>query len=1337
MSTESSAWIYKLNKSELQNKLRELGVAFDSNATVENLRKILRTQCKKPKIKTPKMTNYQLQPFDGENWYCFEQQLECIITLNEVAEEKKVPLLLTKLTTKVLDVLNTLCTPEITTKLTYAVLCEKLKKKYTKIQPTPLDRATFRSRNQLPTESVEDYVLQLKKLGARCNFKDLDDQIKEKLIDGAHSRLVKFELLKCKSDISLEEMINLARTVETALIQTNEVKKENSISDTSDMFLYEQRKTEGRKPVTNKNTNRFNRESKPNSYYKREQICYCCGASNHTKAQCRLQKKFCSECGGQGHIFKMCSQNKRASTRVYNIKKNETSSESEQEDVEIPGCECRICKEYEMNTIKVGRIPPHYITLKIEGLDLDFQLDTGSDVTVIPLKDKTKFFNNKNVTKCNVKFKNFDQSISQPVGILENLTVQYEQKEHKLNVFIGNCNMPRILGRDWLSVFGLWPPNFLSTNVIKVDNNKSVSEAVNQVKEKFAEVFSPGWGNFKGETIKLKLKPDAKPKCYPVRRVPLALKEKVKLEILRLVENKRIKPVEYSQWGTPVVPILKADGSVRLCGDYKVTVNPHLEIDHFPLPHIEEIFETLKNGEYFCELDLKEAYLQAPLDEKSQELTTIVTEAGTYQYQYLPYGMNTGPGSFQRLMYAKLSNIPNTIVFIDNIYIVGKSVNETLDTLCKVLSKLKDCEFKLKLEKCKFFQKSINVFGFKITKNEISVKKENIEPLLKAEPPKNITLLKSFLGKVNYYARFLKNMAHTLTPLYECTQKNKFQWTRECDDAFKSIKEKLTSLDNLRHYNPDLPLILTCDASHTALGVVLSNRDRNGVVQPIAYASRKLNATEQKYSAIDKEALAIIFGVTKFYNYTYGHCFELETDNAALVRIFGPTKGIPKMAAKRLQHYAIFLSAFTYKIRHIKTSLNPADFLSRAQLDCNQNEITLHPICKNANVSNIHYINNSEIEKLDWKAIQSETKIDTVLSTIIRYTVDGWPEKKLLNKELLTYYHKKNELSVDRGCLFWGFRIVVPTILRQTVLIELHKSHFGTVRMKQLARSYFWWPNLDTEIENITSSCITCLSNHKNPQKGKLKQWPAPQSVWYRLHADFLGPFYNKMYLVVIDSYSKWPEVYEMSNIGAKQTIEKFKCIFSRFGFPALLVTDNGPTFTSSEFENYCKAINVKHTFSPPYHPATNGAAERFVETFKSHVTKIKESGNLVSSAINLFLFDYRNMPHNATGVTPARLLLGRELRNRFSLFRPPAIIEKSYEMLEKQCKNSSGNRSVEFNVGEKVMVKDYRKGGKPWIEGVIIRESVPNTTYIIDVNGGQWKRHVNQMLKCNVCLNE
>ncbi|XP_049867459.1 uncharacterized protein K02A2.6-like isoform X1 [Pectinophora gossypiella] len=593
-------------------------------------------------------------------------------------------------------------------------------------------------------------------------------------------------------------------------------------------------------------------------------------------------------------------------------------------------------------------------------------------------------------------------------------------------------------------------------------------------------------------------------------------------------------------------------------------------------------------------------------------------------------------------------------------------------------------------------------------------------------------MLKSFLGKVNYYGRFLKNMAKIITPLHECTKQNKFNWTKECNDAFNLIKQKLASVQNLWHYDPNLPLILTCDASHTALGAVLSNRDESGVIRPIAYASKKLNSTELKYSTIDKEAMAIIFAVTKFYNYTYGRTFELETDNAALVRIFGSTKGIPKMAAKRLQHYAIFLSAFNYKIKHIKTNINPADFLSRSNININTEKIDYHPICLNGNISNVFYIKNSNIKKLDWKVIQLETQKDVTLSTVLRYTVDGWPEKRMLGKELLPYYNKRNELSVDRNCLFWSHRIIIPSVLRESVLSELHESHFGIVRMKQQARSFFWFPNLDTEIEKITTNCIICLSNHKNPSKAPLKLWPAPPSAWYRIHADFLGPFYNKMYLVIVDSYSKWPEVFEMSSITACRTIAVLKYVFSRFGYPNHLVTDNGPTFTSQEFENYCNDINVKHTFSPPYHPATNGAAERFVETFKTHVTKIKESGHPLTCAVNLFLFDYRSMSHNITGISPAKLMLGRELRNRFSLLRPPAVTEKSYDMLEKHYNNSVNTRKVKFDIGEKVMVRDYRKGAKPWVQGIIVDESVPETTYNVDVDKCIWKRHVNQMLKCS-----
>lgn len=1333
----SRSWIYKLSKPLLHEKLEELSINYDEEATVDDLRKLLSTYCKQQSsasstaagsklesITKTTMTSYDLKQFEGENWEVFEQQLECIITLNEVTEDKKVSLLVTKLSPKVFETLADICGPVKPVKKTYQELCNILKEKYCQQQSSFLERSIFRKRNQLQNETIEDYVTALRKLAKRCDFKDMADQIKDKFIDGAHSKLVKFELLKNSQKLSLEETIQLARTVETALLNTNE----DPIQ--SEVFQNVQR--------NNSNNRRYKTNYPKVEQNRVEKKCFCCGKNNHLQSECSLKFKYCSECGQQGHIFRMCKKKGSQPQRdLLMIEGNAENSEDKK-----PENNSTTNEEYQMYSLhRVSRIPPYYLNMNLEGKNIQFQLDTGSEVTVISLKDKNCYFPNKNIETCNVIFKNFDQSESKPLGIIKNITVRCNNKTQHLNLFVSQNNSPRIIGRDWLYQLNLWPPNILGTNVLSTNEmnmcNNNVSGLKQEIKDKFAEVFSPGWGNFRGETISLKLKPDVKPRSLPVRRVPYALKDKVKHEINRLLINGRIQPVEHSQWGTPVVPILKPDGTVRLCGDYKLTVNPHLEVDHFPLPHVDDIFDSLKNGKYFCELDLKEAYLQAKLDEVSQDCTVIVTEVGTFKYLYLPYGVSTGPGSFQRLMCKKLANIPNTAIFIDNIYISGCDLQDTMNTLCMVLKKLRECEFKLKLEKCKFFTESIDVFGFRIDESGINVIKSNIEPLLKAKPPTNLTMLKSFLGKINYYSRFLKDMSTIIAPLYDCTKKNNFCWTEECDKSFESIKAKLSHVDNLRHYDPNLPLILTCDASDKGLGAVISNRDKNGEIKPIAYASKKLNAAEQRYSAIDKEAMAIVFGVTKFYNYTYGRPFELETDSAALVRIFGPTKSIPKMAAKRLQHYAIFLSAFNYKIKHIKTNCNPADFLSRSLQTDEDDKLELHSLCLSGNESYCNYVNNSKIDGLDWKIIQKETSKDPLLSQIIRYTYDGWPEKHLILKENLPFYNRKEEISVDRSCLFWGHRILIPSSLQESILGELHKSHFGIVRMKEIARSYFWWPGLDSEIEQITKNCLTCLRNRKNPQKDDLKPWPVPPTAWYRIHADFAGPFYNKMFLIVVDSYSKWPEVFEMTSITSTKTIDIFKQLFARFGFPVQLVTDNAPTFTSEEFRIFCKLAHIKHTFSPPYHPATNGAAERFVETFKSHTMKIKESGLTLSSALNLFLSDYRSTPQRTTGITPAKLMLGRELRNRFSLLRPPPFSEKFYEMREKIKQNHPGNRNITLIVGQKVMVRDYRKGNKPWIQGIITGESIPGVTYSVDVNGSSWKRHIDQILTCSDSLNE
>ncbi|KAG7296766.1 hypothetical protein JYU34_020702 [Plutella xylostella] len=1273
------SFIYKCSKQELEQICKEEKLDF-SGLNVDGLRGILSEHYKKKQVcakgqEIRIMTNYgELKPFDGEKFEVFHQQLDSFINLNDIKEDKKVSLLITKLSPRTFETLTHLCAPAKPNTLSYQELCDKLENKYVKTTSTVLERAKFRQRNQQQNESVEDYILELKKLAGKCQFKDVDDQIMEKFIDGVSSKMIKFELMKT-GELKLETCIQVAQAVEAALVQCGSVETQ----PVTDIFYnQDNRKAWKNKKPTNKPS--INNNNKQNGSQ-----CFCCGKSNHLKHECTLRKKYCSECGQQGHIFRMCPRRQRQT----NVVETETV-EDQRNDVEL---EPNPYNEYETYSFRsVSRIPPHYMSINMNNHDVPFQLDTGSEVTVISLKDKQTYLHSFQLENCNVVFRNFDQTLTHPLGVISNVTVKHNDVSKNLNVFVVNNDSPRVIGRDWLKALNLWPPYFQNNVNVATNQLQTVSDARQEIKNQFADVFTPGWGNFKGDQIALKLKPDAKPKCLPVRRVPFALRDKVNNEVQRLLKNGRISVVEQSEWGTPVVPILKPDGSVRLCGDYKLTVNNCLEVDHFPLPHVEDILNTLQKGEYYCELDLKEAYLQAPLSPESQDCTTIITEVGTYKYNYLPYGVSSGPGAFQRLMFKKLKDIPNTIVFIDNIYIKGDNLQDTRETLCKVLKKLRECEFKLKPEKCKLFVTSLEVFGYCVDKNGVSIIPSNIEPLLNTKTPTNLTLLKSFLGKINYYNRFLKDMAKIITPLYECTKKNRFNWTTECEEAFQLIKKRLASAENLRHYNPDLPLILTCDASDTGLGAVLSNRDENGTVKPIAYASKKLSEAEQRYSTIDKEAMAVIFGITKFYNYIYGRSFELETDNAALVRIFGPTKSIPKMAAKRLQHYAIFLSAFKYKVRHIKSSVNPADYLSRTVNESVFEDKNVHSLLTDSDSCSFLHINTSEMEILDWKLIQAETKKDVTLTKIIRCLADGWPEKKYVSEDLLPFYSRKQELTVDRGCLFWGYRIIVPTSIRETLLKELHKSHFGIVRMKEIARSYFWWPKLDANIENIVKNCIVCLENSKSPGKIQ-KPWPVPPSAWYRIHADFLGPFYNKMYLVIVDSYTKWPEVFEMNNITSTRTIEILKRLFTIFGIPVHLVTDNGRSFTSIEFQEFCKSAQIKHTFSPPYHPATNGAAERFVQTFKSTITKIVESGHSMSYAINLFLMDYRNTPQRTTGITPARLMLGRELRNRFNLMRPPPLREE----VERKVQNrEQGHRNVNFEIGQKVMVKDYRQGSRP-----------------------------------------
>ena len=376
-----------------------------------------------------------------------------------------------------------------------------------------------------------------------------------------------------------------------------------------------------------------------------------------------------------------------------------------------------------------------------------------------------------------------------------------------------------------------------------------------------------------------------------------------------------------------MVPVLKSVGKVRICGDYKVTVNKATKLDKYPIPRIDELFASLSGEKSFSKLDLSHVYQQIQLKEESRKYVAINTHKGLFLYNRLPFGVASAPSIFQRIMENLLQGIPGVCVYIDDILVTSRTEEEHLDNLTEVLRRLAEAGMRLKMGKCAYLLPAVKYLGHTISAEGLSTSEAKVRGILEAPAPQNVAQLRSFLGLVNYYGKFLPNLATTLSPLYALLQKHKkWTWGKSQDEAFNKIKDVLKSSKVLAHFDDQLPLILSYDASPYGLGAVLSHKMTNGDERPVGFASR----TEQKYSQLDKEALALVFGIKKYHQYLYGRRFELKTDHQPLTHIFDESRPIPTMASGRIQRWALTLGAYSYTIQFKQGKDNSnTDALSR------------------------------------------------------------------------------------------------------------------------------------------------------------------------------------------------------------------------------------------------------------------------------------------------------------------------------------------------------------------------------------------------------------------------
>ncbi|XP_052783396.1 uncharacterized protein K02A2.6-like isoform X1 [Mya arenaria] len=1164
-------------------------------------------------------------------------------------------------------------------------------------------RYIFKMKIQKDGESFEQFVTDLRLLIKECDYPEdiLDDMIRDHIVFGVRSVKLREKFISEGNGLTLQKSLDIARTYELTKSHIQQMDNNKSVNAVTPRTYHH--------PEAKRNPKQRSRgKLKYANAGTKKAMCSNCGSKHETKDICPARGKDCNYCGKRNHFVSVCykKQKEQNKSRVHEV--NDFSSSDLSDN----------CDGYFVNTVTHDKHKNQaFVNISVgnNSTQFKFKIDSGAQVNIIPYHMYKSLGSKIQLKHTNSKLTAYNGTSLKVHGVVS-LQCLYNGKISRNEFYTVDTPSCPILGLD----------TCLAMNLLKFVSavEPDVSYTKDQVISKYHDVFT-GLGTLPGE-CDIHIKSDAIPVVHPPRRVPIAIKDRLKTELDRMVKDKVIvKVTEPSVWVNSMVTVEKPNGSLRVCLDPK-DLNEAIVRPHYPSRSIDDILPDLTGASVFSKFDARTGYWSVKLNKKSSFLTVFNTPFGRYRYLRLPYGVNCAQDVFVQKMESCLEGLNGVKVIVDDIVCYGKDKQEHDRNLDKLMERCQLKGLKLNADKTEIGKSEIPFFGHLLTSDGLKIDPSKVRAVQEMPSPKSKSELETILGMVNYLQRFAPNLAEMTSLLRQLLKKDSiFRWDPEHEIALNKIKRVITQNPGqvLSYFDPNIEVVLQVDASQNGLGCVLLQNDK-----PVFFASKALTSAERNYAQITKELYAVLYGMTKFHQMTYGRHVVVQSDHKPLVSI---TRKSLHVAPPRLQKMILQLQKYDYEIVHVPGKDIPvADTLSRNYLQDEQIDV-----CKDIDVHVHSVMENIAMSDQKMTLIKSKIQTDQEMQTLKHTILTGWPDKRQnCPNSILQYWNFRDKLTVIDDFLLKGNNVIIPKGLRHMMLDKVHDSHLGMIeKCTQRARSVMFWPNMTKDIKNKVLNCPICLEHRNSNVKEPMIPNQIPSRPWEVVATDIFH-WNDSNYIVVVDLYSRYFECGLLRNMRTDTVIHKLKGYFATHGIPSKVISDNAGQYCSQEFDKFAREWDFEHVTSSPLHSQGNGVAERCIQTIKKIFTKSLQDNKDPYLAV----LEYRNAPLSC-GKSPVQLLMSRETRSILPVTRKhlEPKVQNRQEIKSKMSKSKIKSKTwfdksakplTQLSQGETIRIKQ----GKRWKQA-IVRKQVHDRSYIVETNdGGVYRRNRNHLLKTN-----